>query len=127
MRELADTKVVVCSAGSYNVQTPDPAKPEPRFRDGAVVEAAVLNLAKQEGFDWTTNLKSFAPKVLFLRGDLNEANRLVDQQEMASSYADAEIVTMAGVGHDMIWERPEEYLGDVRAYFQSIGFVGGTP
>ena len=122
----ADYLHMVASTTGWPVEHNDPAKPEPRFRDGAVVEAALLHLAKQ-GFDWTTNLKSFAPKVLFLRGDLNESNRLQDQQELASSYANADIVTMVNVGHDMIYERPDEYLGHVRSYLQAIGFVGGAP
>jgi proline iminopeptidase len=122
----ADYMHMVASVGGWPGEHNDPDKPEPRFRDGAVVEAAMFHLA-QQGFDWTQHLKAFAPTVLFLRGELNEYNRLQDQQEMAASYASAEIVTIPGVGHDMIWERPDDYLREVRAYFQAIGFVGGAP
>jgi proline iminopeptidase len=122
----ADYMHMVAAAMGWPAVHEDPAKPDPRFRDGAVIEAALLQLAKRDGFDWTTNLKAFAPKVLFLRGDLNEATRLPDQQEMARSYADAAIVTISNVGHNMIWERPDDYLREVRTYLQSIGFVGGA-
>jgi pimeloyl-ACP methyl ester carboxylesterase len=84
------------------------------------------NLTKRQPFDWTTRLKAFAPKVLFLRGDLNTAAPLEHQQELAAAFASAEIVTMPGVGHEMVWERPDEYLAHTRAYFRSIGFAGGT-
>jgi pimeloyl-ACP methyl ester carboxylesterase len=104
----------------------DPGNPEPMWRFGAVASRAMSGMADR-GFDWTTNLKSFAPLVLFLRGDLNEAARLQDQQVLAAAYANAEIVTMSNVGHCMIWERPTEYLQHVRSYFQAIGFAGGQP
>jgi hypothetical protein len=38
----------------------------------------------------------------------------------------AYIVTIPNVGHEMIWERPEEYLMHTRAYFQEIEFEGGS-
>ncbi len=96
------------------------------WRSGAVAMAALASLALDDPFDWTTNLKAFRPKVLFLRGDLNEAAPLAHQQELAASYADAEIVTMNGVGHDVVWERPDEYLAHTRRYFSVIGFGGGA-
>lgn len=100
----------------------DPAKPSPRWRFGAAVNKRMLAIAKQ-GFDWTTNLASFSHHVLFLRGDLNTAANLASQQEMAAAYPDAAIQTIANVGHEMIWERPEEYLADTRAYLREIGVV----
>jgi proline iminopeptidase len=102
----------------------DPSKPSPMWRNGAVVSNALVELTEQQPFDWTTNLKAFAPKVLFLRSGLNSANRLEHQQEMAASYANAEVVTIPGVGHELNWERPEEYLVQTRAYFRDIGFTG---
>jgi proline iminopeptidase len=104
----------------------DPQNPTPMWRAGAVANRAMLQMAEDDPFDWTTNLRAFAPKVLFLRGDLNTAATLEHQKELAASYPSAEIVTMANIGHEMIWERPEEYLRETRAYFQSIGFAGGA-
>lgn len=104
----------------------DPNNLPPNFRSGAVAYATLPELAMQEGFDWTTHLSSFAPHVLFLRGDLNEAMPLSHQQELASHYSSSEVITIPGVGHEMIWERPTEYLREVRAYFERIGFSGGA-
>jgi proline iminopeptidase len=104
----------------------DPNNPIPFWRVGAVVNTKLTSLA-EEGFDWTTNLAAFHHKVMFLRGDLNTAATLASQQEMAASYPDAEIVTMVNVGHEMLWERPDEYLTHVRAYFAKIGFAGVSP
>ena len=66
------------------VHCDDANNPEPRWRSGAVAAKAIQDLAT-DGFDWTTNLKSFTPKVLFLRSELNEANRLQDQQALAAA------------------------------------------
>jgi proline iminopeptidase len=102
----------------------DPANLPPMWRWGAVVSAKLLALAKDSGFDFTTHLKSFAHRVLFLRGELNPATPLEQQQELASSYAMADVVTLSGRGHEMIWEAPEAYLAETRAYFKSIDFAG---
>jgi proline iminopeptidase len=104
----------------------DPANPRPMWRMGAVVSEAMLALADHQGFDWTTHLGAFAHKVLFLRGDLNAAATLAHQQELAGNYPDADIVTIPNVGHEMVWERPAEYLAHTRDYLQAIGFVGGA-
>jgi proline iminopeptidase len=103
----------------------DDSNPMPSWRFGAVVNKALFALAEQ-GFDWTTNLRSYPQRVLFLRGDLDTAHTLESQQEMASSYASADIVTIHGVGHEQVWERPDEYLAHTRDYFRSIGFAGGA-
>jgi proline iminopeptidase len=102
----------------------DPAHPTPMWRLGAVVSAALFKLAEDHGFDWTTHLKSFPHKVLFLRSELDTATTLESQQHMAGYYADASVVTIPGVGHEMIYEAPDEYLAHTRAYFQAIGFAG---
>jgi len=105
----------------------DPANLAPMWRVGAVVNAALFKLAEDGGFDFTTHLKSFDHKVLFLRSELDTARPLEQQQELASSYADASIITIPGVGHEMIWEAPAEYLAHTRDYFQAIGFAGVAP
>lgn len=96
------------------------------WRYGAVVSAALMDLTKREPFDWTTRLKAFAPKVLFLRGELNSVATLAHQQRLAASYANANVVTVAGVGHDVVGERCERFLEETRAYFREISFVGGA-
>jgi proline iminopeptidase len=112
MRELV-------GVGGLPVEHEDPANPAPSWRVGAVVNIALTKLA-EEGFDWTTHLGSFGHKVLFLHGDLNTA------PTAARPYPLYDEVVMKGVGHQMIWERPDEYLADTRDYFRSIGFAGGA-
>jgi proline iminopeptidase len=125
--ERADYLQAGLSFGGLPSEAEDPANHAPFWRRGAVVNAALLHLAKRDGFDWTTHLGAFRHPVLFLRGDRNTVATLPQQQELAAAYADATIVTMADVGHEMIWERPDEYLAHARAYLTSIGVTGGAP
>ena len=101
----------------------DPTHPTPRWREGAVVNQALFKLA-DNGFDFTTHLQSFSHKVLFLRSELDTATPLEQQQELAASYPSADVITIPGVGHELIWNAPTEYLAHTRDYFQAIGFAG---
>jgi proline iminopeptidase len=116
---------MVQGAGGMPAEHLDRTNPSPQWRFGAVVQDKLTKLVEKHGFDWTTNLGAYTRPVLFLRGELNEAMPLWHQQELASSYPDAAIITIPGVGHEMIWERPTEYLAHTRTYFQRIGFSGG--
>lgn len=102
----------------------DPDNPYPAWRGGAVVNEAMRSLGERANFDWTKNLSEFDHPVLFLRGELNEAMPLEHQQHLASFYDDARVVTIAGVGHEMIWERPEEYLTKARSFIAQLDLGG---
>jgi proline iminopeptidase len=102
----------------------DPSNPVPMWRFGAVVNKTLLHLAERDGFDFTTRLKSYGHKVLFLRSELDTAATLESQMQMAGAFADAEVVTIVGAGHEMIHDKPAEYLARTRDYFQAIGFAG---
>jgi pimeloyl-ACP methyl ester carboxylesterase len=107
----------------------DPANPVPFWRKGAVVNARLLQLGQDQGFDWTTHLGEFPHKVLFLRGELNETMPLWHQQELASHYASSEVITVLGAGHEAIWERQSEFLAHIRAYLADAApklAVGGA-
>jgi proline iminopeptidase len=101
----------------------DPGNPAPFWRKGAVVNARIVEDALDRGFDWTTRLRAFPRKVLFLRGELNENMPLWHQQELASHYASSEVITVLGAGHEAMWERQPEFLARIRAYFAEIGFA----
>ena len=62
--------------------------------------------------------------MLFLRSELDTATPLEQQQELASSYPSADVITIPGVGHELIWNALPEYLAHTRDYFQTIGFAG---
>jgi proline iminopeptidase len=123
----ADYLMLTMALRGVPAEHKDPAHLAPLWRLGAVVSAAMLRLADEQGFDWTTHLKSFGHKVLFLRSDLDTAHTLESQQQMAAHYADADIITIPGVGHEMIYEAPAVYLAHTRDYFRAIGFEGVAP
>jgi proline iminopeptidase len=102
----------------------DPSHLAPMWRLGAVVSSALFDLADRNGFDFTTHLKSYQHKVLFLRSDLDTAHTLESQRQMAAHFADADVVTMVGAGHEMIHEAPSAYLAHTRDYFKTIRFAG---
>lgn len=118
--ERADYQAALLALHGAPAEHRDPDNLAPFWRVGAVVNARLLSLT-EDGFDWTTNLDAFPHKVLFLRGDLNEAATLEHQQELAASYPDAEIQTITNVGHHLIWERTDDYLTHARAYLREIG------
>jgi proline iminopeptidase len=120
--ERADYQAALLALHGAPAERRDPDNLSPFWRVGAVVNARLLAIAKG-GFDWTTHLDAFPHKVLFLRGDLNEAATLAHQQELAAAYPNAEIQTIANVGHHLIWERPDDYLTHARAYLREIGFA----
>ena len=60
--------------------------------------------------------------MLFLRGEKNTVATLAQQQALAAEYPNAEVITIAGAGHEVIWERPDEYLAHTLDYFHQIGF-----
>jgi proline iminopeptidase len=120
----ADYMRMLMAIRGIPAEHPDPARPTPRWREGAVVSAALLKLADDDGFDFTTHLESFGHKVLFLRSELDTATPLEQQQELASSYPNADLITIPGTGHELVWDAPTEYLAHTRDYFQAIGFAG---
>jgi proline iminopeptidase len=122
----ADYMRAMLVVGGVPAEADDPANRPPFWRPGAVVNSALFELVKENGFDWTTHLDRFNHKVLFLRGDLDTAHTLESQQMMAAHFPDAEIVTIHGVGHAQPYYRPVEYLAHTRDYFRAIGFVGGA-
>ncbi|MHC4252560.1 MAG: alpha/beta hydrolase, partial [Planctomycetota bacterium] len=81
-----DYKHMLWAAGGTPSEHIDPDNPAPRWRAGAVVNQKLLELALEEGFDWTTNLCLFNHRVLFLRGELNGTMTLEHQTNLASYY-----------------------------------------
>jgi proline iminopeptidase len=120
--ERADYQGALFAMRGTPAEHRDPNNLPPMWRYGAIVNARLLAVAKG-GFDWTTHLDAFRNKVLFLHGDLNEAATPEQQQELAASYPNTENETIVGVGHEMIWERTDDYLAYTRAYLREIGWV----
>jgi proline iminopeptidase len=123
----ADYLVQVAVLAGLPREHNDPNNRAPLWRKGAVVNSALMKLALDEGFDWTTRLRAFRNKVLFVRGDRNENMPLEHQRELASHYANAEIITIPGAGHEAVWEKQSEFKGHVRKYLSEVLPLEGGP
>jgi proline iminopeptidase len=118
--ERADYTFMIKVLSGLPSEHNDPDNPVPSWRKGAVVNARLLEIGLDQGFDWTTHLAEFPHPVLFLRGELNENMPLEHQQELASHFTRAEVVTVPGAGHEVTWEKPDEFLGHVRDYLAEV-------
>lgn len=97
------------------------AYPEWPKRRGEVVSSYYLNhVVREQGFDWTKNLKNYSHKVLFLRGNLNELMPLSHQQELASYYPNHEIITIEEAGHDVLNLKFNNCIEIVCTYLKEI-------
>jgi proline iminopeptidase len=96
----------------------DPAHGEPFWRQGAVTARCLPENA--ENFDFTANLSRYTDEVLFLHGELNRVHTLESQLSLAAHYPHAHVVTIPGVGHDMMTAAPEQVLTLVRAQLAGV-------
>ncbi len=71
-------------------------------------------------FDFTTNLNQFTTKVLFINGDLNEMLTPGFQEKNRAYLPLSEIKIIEGVGHDLIWIRPDEHVRLMKEYLDEI-------
>ncbi len=102
----------------------DSARPEPVWRNGAAAQTCLLAAAGD--FDWTKNLARYQGRALFMRGDKNEVHTLAHHQRLAAHYPSARIVTVPGVGHDMLYNAPTQSLELIRTELNAA-FSGGAP
>jgi proline iminopeptidase len=79
------------------------AGPYPFWRFGAVVEASLFKIGKNEGFNFTTHLNQFQTKVLFLYSELNRAYGVQYAKRVSSAYPNADPEKINGSGHQMIY------------------------
>lgn len=97
----------------------------PVFRFGAVASVNDLGAdgMTSDGtytFDFTSNLHLFTTKVLFINGDLNEILTPEFQEKNRAFLPNSEIKIINGVGHDLIWIRPDEHVKFIKEYLDEV-------
>jgi proline iminopeptidase len=97
----------------------------PVFRFGAIASANDLGPdgMTSDGtytFDFTTNLDQFTTKVLFINGDLNEILTPEFQEKNRAYLPSSELKIIEGVGHDLIWIRPDEHVRLIKEYLDEV-------
>lgn len=102
--EVLDYKQAIASSFAYAKDNDEGVVgPTPFWRNGTVVLQAFIDIAENEGFDFTTNLSQYTTKTLFLYGENNSSYGLTFAQKEAAFLPQAEIVQIDDTGHEMIY------------------------
>jgi len=93
----------------------------PFWRFGQRISQVLLKQAKLDSptplINFTTGAKGFPGAVLFMAGSCNQLIGPLHQRRQMSHYPRAKLEVIAGAGHTMFGERPEESLGIIRRFF----------
>ncbi len=77
--------------------------PSPFWRNGAVAFRNFSDIADKDGYDMTTNLDMYEPRVLFLYSELNTAYGKEFCEKEAKSFKHYAMAEIKGTGHEMIY------------------------
>lgn len=72
------------------------------WRPGVVVSRVLFELAEKQGIDWTTNLKQYKTRVLFVYSANNRAYGLAHAQHVSSAYPTVQLLRIDEAGHSML-------------------------
>jgi proline iminopeptidase len=75
----------------------------PFWRSGAIAAKALFEIADRDGFNWTTNLGQFTPKVLFMYSELNTSYGLQHAQFVSAAYRNVQLAKINGAGHELLY------------------------
>jgi proline iminopeptidase len=96
----------------------DRAHPTPYWRWGAALS---YWLPQQIGeFDWTTRLHEVTFPVLWFHSEKNQVSNTAQQEKVARDYPKVEMHLVAGVGHDLLYQREAELLPVVEDYLARV-------
>lgn len=119
--EILDYKMGIASSFQYAPGNSEGVEgPSPIWRNGAVVLQAFIDIAEDEGFDFTINLHEFSSKTLFLYGENNESYGLSFAEKEAAFFPHAEIVQIDDTGHEMIYFKWNMVYPVVLDYLNSL-------
>lgn len=119
--EILDYKLGISSSFSYAEGNDEGIEgPSPFWRMGTTVLNAFVAISENEGFDFTTNLSQYKPKVLFLYGELNKSYGLNFAQKEAAFFPSSEIAEVKDTGHEMIYFKWNNVQPLVLDYLNSL-------
>lgn len=75
----------------------------PFWRNGAVAFEKLIENAEKYGFDFTTNLHEFSPKVLFLYSENNKAYGIEWAKKVSAPYPNVQLEIVHNSGHEMLY------------------------
>jgi proline iminopeptidase len=119
--EILDYKFALSTSFSYAEGNDEGIEgPSPFWRGGAAALNSFVKIAEDDGFDFTPNLNKYQPKVLFLYGELNKSYGLAFAQKEAKFFTKADIVKIAGTGHEMIYFKWDNVYPHIFTYLNSV-------
>ena len=119
--EILDYKLAIASSFSYAEGNDEGIEgPSPFWRNGATVLQAFMDIAENEGFDFTTNLNQYQTKVLFLYGENNKSYGLRFAEKEAAFFPKSEIIQIDDTGHEMIYFKWNSVYPVVLDYLNSL-------
>lgn len=119
--QILDYKLAVQSAFSYtDGNTEGIEGPSPFWRYGAVTLNSLVDIAENQGYDFTTNLNQYQKKVLILYSENNNAYDLSVAQNEANYFPIHQIEKIDGTGHEMIYFKWNNVYPKALAYLNSL-------
>ena len=118
---IIDYKLGLTSAYTYSKNNEEGIEgPSPVWRKGAAVLSRLLELGKNEGFNFTGNLSQYTTKVLFLYSENNRAYGVEFANELASAFVNVQVSEVKGTGHEMIWFKWDNVNALVLPYLNAL-------
>ncbi len=77
--------------------------PYPFWRNGAVVFGKLIENAEKYDFDFTNNLSSYTPEILFLYSERNKAYGLDWAKKVSAPYPNVTLDIVRNCGHEMLY------------------------
>ncbi|GAB5565218.1 MAG: hypothetical protein Wins2KO_22810 [Winogradskyella sp.] len=119
--QVLDYKLAISSSFSYAEGNKEGIEgPSPFWRNGAIALDAFVDIAEDDGFDFTTNLNQYQTNVLFLYGENNSSYGLEFAQKEAAFFPNSEIVRIDDTGHEMIYFKWNSVYPVVLNYLNTI-------
>jgi proline iminopeptidase len=87
--------------GAKGNPTGNEARP-PFWRFGKVVADALMEIGDKEKPDFTTTIKQYNTKVLFVYSENNKAYGLQHAQKVSSAFSNVQLFKVNGAGHDLL-------------------------
>jgi proline iminopeptidase len=119
--EVMDYKMAVIA--SFDSREGNPlgiAGVYPFWRFGAVIQSALFDIGRKDGFDWTTNLNQYKTKVLFCYSELNKAYGAEHAQLLSSAYPNVQIEMIKGTGHEMFYFGWDNFYPIIKNYLNAL-------
>jgi proline iminopeptidase len=94
--------------------------PYPFWRKGAVCSSAAFEYANGHPFDFTTHLRQFTTRVLFVYSEMNEAYGRAYAEMVSSAYPNVQLEEIGGTGHEMPYFGWDRFYPIAKTYLNTL-------